>query len=169
MEDILNYPLKHSPKKVVELVGGVMIFCDPEDLVSIPLTEGKWQIAVGVHPRKAVGCPEHYLTRIKALLDTNPLVKALGEIGLDRTEPGYTWSDQDCLLKKMLALSRPDKVIVLHLRGSSDKYSSDVLLAGLHYVRKACPPSQRIHLHCFTSNQATVEYWLEEFPNTFLT
>ena len=167
VEDILNYPLKHSPRNVVELVGGVMIFCDPEDLVSIPLTDGKWKIAVGVHPRKAVGCPEHYLTRIKALLDTNPLVKALGEIGLDRTEPEYTWSDQDGLLKKMLALSRPDKVIVLHLRGSSDKNSSDVLLAGLHYVRKACPPSQRIHLHCFTGNQATVEYWLEEFPNTF--
>ena len=167
MEEIINYKLKHSPRQEVELVGGVMIFCDPEGLVSIILTDGKWTIAVGVHPRKAVGCPERHLIRIKALLDTNPLGKALGEIRLDRTEPEYTWSDQDCLFKKMLALSRPDKVIVLHLGGSSDKYSLDVLLRCLHFVRKACPPSQRIYLHCFTGNQATVEYWLDKLPNTF--
>ena len=152
----------------MELVGGVMLSGDPEDLVSIPLTDGKWKIVLGVHPRKAVGCPEHNLIHIKALLDTNPLMKALGQIGLDRTELEYPWPDKECLFTKMLALSRPDKVTVLHLRGSSDKYSSDVLLAGLHYVRKDCPPSQRIHLHCFTGNQATVEYWLEEILNTFL-
>ena len=31
MEDIINFQLKHSPRNVVELVGGVMIFCNPED------------------------------------------------------------------------------------------------------------------------------------------
>ena len=167
LEDILQHPLTSCPKNTVELVGGVMVFCDPESGFTIPLMDGKWKIAIGVHPRKAVRCPEHHLARIKALLDTNPLVKALGEIGLDRTEPEYTWFDQDRLFKKLLALSRPDKVIVLHIRGSSAQHSSDVLLAGLHYVKKACPPNQGIHLHCFTGNTTIVEDWLDDFPNTY--
>ena len=95
-------------------------------------------------------------------------MKALGEIGLDRTDPEYTWFDQDCLFfKTLLALSRPDKVIVLHIRRSSAQHSSDVLLAGFHYVKKACPPNQGIHLHCFTGNWTTVEDWLDDFPNTY--
>ena len=167
LEDILQHPLTSCPKNTAELVGGVMVFSDPESGFTIPLMDGKWKIAIGVHPRKAVGCPEHHLARIKALLDTNPLVKALGEIGLDRTEPENTWLDQDRLFKKLLALSRPDKVIVLHIRGSSAQHSSDVLLAGLHYVKKACPPNQGIHLHCFTGNKTIVEDWLDDFPNTY--
>ena len=167
VEDILQTHSRHQPNNPVELVGGVMVFCDFEDTFSIPLTDGKWKIAVGVHPRKAVGCQERVLTHIKALLDTNPLVKALGEFGLDRTEPAYTWSEQDRLFKRMLSLSRPDKVIVLHLRGATDRHSTDIFLAGLHYVRKACPFEQPIHLHCFTGTRAVVEDWLEEFPNTY--
>ena len=167
VEDVLKFRLKMEPRNPVELVGGVMVFCDPENIASIPLADGKWKIAVGVHPRKAVGCPETILSRIKILVDTNPLVKALGEIGLDRTEPDYTWPDQDRMFKKLLSWSRPEKVLVLHLRGVSDRDCSDVLLAGLHYVKKACYSNQLIHLHCFTGNQAMVEYWLEDFPNVY--
>ena len=88
----------------MELVGGVMVFCDFEDNLYISLTDGKWNIAVGVHMRKAVGCQERVLTHFNALLDTNPLVKALGEFGMDRMSPrilgqSRITSSRKCFLK----------------------------------------------------------------------
>lgn len=102
---------------------------------------------------------------MKTLLDSNPLVMALGEIGLDRTEPEHTWAQQDHVFKQLLRLSRPNKVLVLHLRGPSNHHSSDVLLAALHQVQKYCAETQKIHLHCFTGYKSDVEDWLERFPN----
>ena len=107
-----------------------------------------------------------HFTTISILL-SNRLIKALGEIGLDRTEPQHTWLSQDIAFGKMLTLCRPDKVLVLHLWGASNKHSSDVLLSALHLVRKACLRNQPIHLHCFTGFQHDVEEWLQEFPNCF--
>ena len=142
-----------------------MVFCDPETRLAIPLMDRRWKIAVGVHPRKVRECSEDYVSNIRTLLNSNPLVKALGEIGLDRTEMDYMWREQDHLFHRMLTLSHPDKVLVLQLRGSSDLHSSDVLMSALHLVRKACCPSWKIHLHCFTGCKEDVEDWLQEFSN----
>ena len=84
---------------------------------------------------------------------------------MDRTEADHTWSDQDKLFRRMLTISRPDKVLVLHLRGASNRHSSEVLLSALHLVRKTCQRSQKIHLHCFTGTEHDVEEWLQELPN----
>lgn len=167
VEEILQHPILSPPKFPVDLVGGVMVFCDPERQFSIPLTEGKWKVAVGVHPRKALSCTEGIIQRIKSLLDSNSLVRALGEIGLDRTEPDYTWVEQDRWFRRLLRISRPDKVIVLHLRGAADYGSVDVIVAALHYAKKVCPPLQKFHLHCFTGYRDQVEDWLDDFPNTY--
>lgn len=167
IEEILEYSLPSPPACPVELIGGVMVFCDPETRLSIPLMDGRWKVAVGVHPRKVLQCSDSHVARIQMLLDSNPLVKALGEIGLDRTEPDYMWADQDRMFKRLLSLSRPDKVLVLHLRGSSNTHSSDVLMAALHHVGKACSRNQKIHLHCFTGTRSDVEDWLEEFPHCY--
>ena len=67
----------------------------------------------------------------------------------------------------MLTLCRPDKVLVLHLRGASNKHSSDVLLSALYLVREACLRNQPIHLHSLTGFQHDVEEWLQEFPNCY--
>ena len=165
MNDILGYALPHPPVTPVNLVGGVMVFCDPETRLSIPLMDGRWKIAVGLHPKKVPNCSEAYLEQIKTLLYSNPLVVALGEIGLDRTVPDYLWDDQDLVFKRMLTFCHPEKVLVLHLRGSSNIHSSDVLMAALQYVRKACSQDQKIHLHCFTGQASDVEAWIEDFPN----
>ena len=167
IEEILEFPLPSTPACPVKLIGGVMVFCDPETRLSIPLMDGRWKVAVGVHPRKVLQCSDSHLARIQMLLDSNPLVKALGEIGLDRTEPDHMWAEQDRMFKRLLSLSRPDKVLVLHLRGSSNVHSSDVLMAALHYVGRACSRSQKMHLHCFTGTRSDVEDWLEEFPNCY--
>ena len=55
------------------------------DSLYIPLTDGKWKIAVIVHPRKIVGCQERVLAQIKALLDANPLKNALSPYILGRS------------------------------------------------------------------------------------
>ena len=141
IQDIFGYP-QPQPRVPVEVYGGVMVFCDPETRLAIPLMDGRWKIAVGVYPRKVRECSEDYVSTIRTLLNSNPLVKALGEIGLDRTEPDYMWREQDHLFRRMSTLSRPDKVLVHHLRGSSDLHSSDVLMSALHLVRKACCPSE---------------------------
>ena len=116
-------------------------------------------------PEKAVGCQEGVLTHIKALLDTNPLVKALEELGLDRTEPAHTRSEQDHLFKRMQSLSRPDKVIVIH-----DCYSpprSHRLALNVYFPsrltlhQESLPFEQPIDLHCFTGTRAVVEDWLD--------
>ena len=67
----------------------------------------------------------------------------------------------------MLTLCCPDKVLVLHLRGASNKHSSDVLLSALYLVREACLRNQPIHLHSLTGFQHDVEEWLQEFPNCY--
>ena len=52
VEDILQTHSRHQPNNPAELVGGVMVFCDFEDTFYIPLTDGKWKIAVGVQPHQ---------------------------------------------------------------------------------------------------------------------
>lgn len=167
IDDVLGYALPQPPLIPVNLVGGVMVFCDPETRLSIPLMDGRWKIAVGLHPKKVPNCSEAYLEQIKTLLHSNPLVVALGEIGLDRTVPDYLWDDQDLVFRRMLTFCHPDKVLVLHLRGSSTIHSSDVVMAALQYVRKACSQDQKIHLHCFTGQASDVESWTEDFPNCY--
>ena len=77
--DILQYP-QQAPSYPVDDVGGVMVFCDPETYLNIPLMDGRWKVAIGVHPHKVGICSENHIITIKTLLDSSPLVKALGEI-----------------------------------------------------------------------------------------
>ena len=167
VEEILGCSLPHAPSNPVKLVGGVMVFCDPETKLTLPLMDGRWKVAVGLHPKKVSQCTPGYLSNLKTLLDSNPLVTALGEIGLDRSEPDYLWAEQDRVFRKLLTICHPGRVLVLHLRESSNRHCSDVLMAALQYVRKACPVNQKIHLHCFTGLQSDVENWLEDFPNCY--
>lgn len=52
VDRLLEHSLTVSPSHPVKLVGGVMVFCDPESRLSIPLMDGRWKVAIGVHPRK---------------------------------------------------------------------------------------------------------------------
>ena len=164
LNDILREPLAPAPNNPVTLIGGVIVFCDPGTTLSIPLMDGRWKVAVGLHP-KSFNHDDAYLDQVRTLVQSNPLVAALGEIGLDRTVPDYLWDEQERTFQRLLTFCHPDKVLVLHLRGYSEVHSSDVLNTGLQYVRKACSRDQKIHLHCFTGRRVDVENWLEDFPN----
>ena len=58
-----------------------------------------------------------YTKRLIAGYLHDDAVVALGEIGLDRTEPKGTWGHQEAVLKELLALARPEKPVILHVRG----------------------------------------------------
>ena len=160
LNDILREPLVPAPNNPVTLIGGVIVFCDPGTMLSIRLRDDRWKVAVGLHP-KSFNHDDAYLDQVRTLVQSNPLVAALGEIGLDRTVPDYLWDEQERTFQRLLTFCHPDKVLVLHLRGYSKVHSLDVLNTGLQYVPKACSRDQKIHLHCFTGRRFGVENWLE--------
>ena len=166
LDDILREPLLPAPNNPVALIEGVIVFCDQGTTLSIPLMDGILKGAVGLHP-KSFNYDEAYLDQVRTLVQSNPLVAALGEISLDRTVPDFLWDEQERTFQRLLTFCHPEKVLVLHLRGYSKVHSSDVLNTGLQYVRKACSRDKRIHLHCFTGRRIDVENWLGDFPNCY--
>ena len=115
-----------APNNPVTLIGGVLVFCDPGTTLSIPLMDGRWKVAVGLHP-KSFNHDDAYLDQVRTLVQSNPLVAALGEIGLDRTVPDYLWDEQERTFQRLLTFCHPDKVLVLHLRGIQ-KYTRRMFL-----------------------------------------
>ena len=116
IEDVLHDTQQVLPNFQVEVVGGVKVFCDPYTFGNIPLMDNRWKIAIGLHPCKVGQLTDGHFTTIQTLL-SNPLIKALGEIGLDRTEPQHTWLAQDIAFRKMQTLCRLEKFLFFMLGG----------------------------------------------------
>ena len=96
----------------------------------------------------------------------SPSVVALGEIGLDRTIPAKLWRRQEEVFRQALSLIRKDKVLVLHLRGtSSDRIGMDVHARCIQILQRKCDYNQPIHLHSFTGDQELVKEWLDSFSD----
>ena len=70
------------------------VYCDPDSYPPVPTIDSHWKTAVGFHPIHATLLSESTFQQLDALLHS-PFVTALGEIGLDRTEPEFTWELQD--------------------------------------------------------------------------
>ncbi|XP_063411177.1 putative deoxyribonuclease TATDN2 [Mytilus trossulus] len=95
-------------------------------------------------------------------------VSALGEIGLDRTVNQVHWMSQEKIFDKLLGLARPNKPVILHLRGQATETMSDaVYTRALEIVQNNCEPEQKIHLHCFHGSARQVDIWRRAFPNTY--
>ena len=172
LRDILQ-AVPVPPSEQVSVTRSVAVYCDPKTYPSperlLYLEEGI-AVAVGIHPRHASSLKKDRLTGVletlKPLLD-HPRVKAVGEVGLDRTEPVEAWSSQLMLLERVLPLLKDGQVLVLHCRGVDGDCGTEAFLQFLCFTQKYVRPHQRIHLHCFTGNQYVVDRWLKEFPNTF--
>ena len=93
----------------------------------------------------------------------NPRVKALGDVGLDHTEPMKHWHLQVDLLHKVLPLLQDHHTLVIHCRGMRNDYGTEVLL--LHVLKKYVRPQHPIHLHCFAGNP----YVLQSGPGSRFT
>jgi TatD DNase family protein len=169
IEDVLALGVEQQVVRL-KLKHVVASFCDPETYPSsrdVDTFPPEVIVAVGIHPKHAVN-PKRILTdaleRLSSLL-TNPLVVAIGEVGLDHSVDPADWWYQMKLLLKLLPIIRENKVLVLHCRGITGDNGIEAHLLLLHLL-KPLSRQQRIQLHAFNGNQLVVGWWLEVFPNT---
>ncbi|CAG2219631.1 tatD [Mytilus edulis] len=90
------------PRNPVNLVGGVMVHCDPGTWPSAwalqePPRGSPWVTAIGVHPKKAQQLDDSSFGKMEQLVDL-PGVRAIGEVGLDQ-------SQRDPSLQRQLQMS----------------------------------------------------------------
>ncbi|CAC5416321.1 tatD [Mytilus coruscus] len=167
VEQYLQEKLIPQPDIAVEVIGGVIVYCDPDTYPQVLPDTSKWKIAIGLHPKAAPYFNnDQFIAMQEALSDMR--VSALGEIGLDRTVNPIHWMSQEKILDKLLSLARPNKPVILHLRGQATETMSDaVYTRALEIVQNNCEPEQKIHLHCFHGSTRQMDTWRRAFPNTY--
>jgi TatD DNase family protein len=171
IQELLARRPRPAPKQKINVVGGVLVYCDPktwpENPEKLNLPEG-WFVAVGVHPKHALDFGDFYFDRLSRLLDS-PAVAALGEVGIDCSEGAKSFGIQSSTLKWVLELARPYMPLVFHIRASGDNpQATDALyreVLGLT-LDKVPNTLQSIHLHCFNGDEATVKLWSDAYPGT---
>ena len=95
--------------------------------------------AAGIHPENCENLPQNWLSQIEEML-TQPEVKALGEIGLDRHYEGYDRNLQADVFEKQLMLAqRLDMPVIIHSRDACEDTMT--------LLRKYKP---RGVMHCFS-------------------
>ncbi|KAK3086919.1 hypothetical protein FSP39_025393 [Pinctada imbricata] len=159
---------RSHPRLKVDLVGGVMVHCDPKTYPARFDQARRWGYAIGIHPKKVREFNTEKEAQFSRLLGF-PRVVAIGEVGLDRSCDPESWPLQDEALFKVLKYVRPNKVLVLHLRGMPNDifgYETSLRCLGI-LVMAGLDRKQPIHLHCFTGSRVMVQRWLEVFPNTY--
>ncbi|VDI20856.1 Hypothetical predicted protein [Mytilus galloprovincialis] len=164
VEQYLEEKLIPQPDIAVEVVGEVIVYCDPDTYPQVLPDTSKWKIAIGLHPKAAPYFNnDQFIAMQEALTDMR--VSALGEIGLDRTVNPIHWMSQEKILDKLLGLARPNKPVILHLRGQATETMSDAVYTtrALEIVQNNCEPGAKIHLHCFHGKEKTSGYLASRF------
>lgn len=169
VDDLISYSFSGNqhPQLDVSVAGGVIVYSEPSTHPEIVSVERPWGVAVGVHPKHTEEFSRDRFLHMKELLN-RPHVVALGEVGLDRTVPVKLWRRQEDVLCQVLTLSRKDKVLVLHLRGTpADRIGMDVHARCMQILHTSCDPDQPIHLHCFTGDARLVKEWMNSFSHVY--
>lgn len=107
------------------------------------------RVAVGFHPHRAGSCHAGALLRLRELA-RDPLVVAIGEIGVDLSGRSRPIEEQRAALDAQLTLAAEcDLPVVLHMRDAADE---------LRAALDRCPPV-RGQLHCYSEGPGEVEAW----------
>ena len=153
VEGAIKLPVGRPPKVEVEVIGGVLNYCDPETLGkrSYPL-DPRWRVAVGIHPKKVdLMTPDKWVEFEKEIHSSR--IAAISEIGLDFSAPTDTWVKQTDVLERILRMGATGLVLVVHLRGAKgDPLGKKVHDRCLQAFKTHCSPYQRIHLHTYTGD-----------------
>ena len=152
----------------VRVVGGVLNYCDPECYARIEFPEDPaWRVAVGIHPKKAHKTSEDQWHDFMKLVQ-DPRVVGVSEVGLDHSVSASLWKDQDALLTRIVGIGHADRVLILHLRGSSnDLLGTKVHVRCRQVLQATCDADQRIHLHCCSTSIEQIAAWRQAFPNAY--
>ena len=162
----LEEPMERPPMVPVNVIGGLMIFCDPECFPKTVPVEDKWKVPIGVHPKKVVGLTVESEAEFLRLIESSR-VTAVGEIGLDRTDREENWTKQIDFLQRTTPKFKKDKPVILHVRSNRfDRNSTLLYLLLLKLLEGSCNPQQKFILHCFTGQTEVATAWLKTFPNT---
>ena len=166
----LRAQLPVPPRNPIKLAGGMVIYCDPPTWPNpchIPMEQG-WGIAVGLHPKRVRQFGDVENAKLERLMAC-PEVKALGEVGLDRSVSRDLWARQETTLAWTRSANKSGKPLILHLRGErGDPTAAEVHRRALEIVGERCrSQAQAVHLHCFCGGPEQVRSWLAKFPNTY--
>ncbi|XP_041470120.1 uncharacterized metal-dependent hydrolase YabD-like [Lytechinus variegatus] len=170
--------LQGEPCHPVKVVGGIWNFCDPVrysapgflDRVFRELPEG-YAVAVGIHPKQASGLSRYHFEALRLAL-ADPRVRGISEVGLDWSTDDSEWGAQEQLFERLLGLST-GRVLVLHLRGANgSRAGNEPIPRSIHKlardaIRRRCPATQRIHLHCFMGSPDIVDEWTSTFTYAY--
>ena len=162
IEDAPAVLVGRKPRVPLTVTGGVKVYCDPETYRGIISNAEGFKVAIGFHPRHAGKFTDESFSKMRELL-RDPGVTALGEVGLDWTEPQSTWGVQREVLMRTLELSCPDRVLVIHLRDHTP-YGTYVHGEIMDVLKAGLAPTQRIHFHCFTGISAHAIQAMRTFP-----
>lgn len=168
METWTDESMERPSKVPVNLIGGTLIYCDPESFpTSVPIDD-KWRVAVGLHPKKVHGLRAQHYQQFLSLVQSRR-VAAVGEIGLDRTVSEKYWAEQLEFLETITStLKNAGKPIILHVRSTrQDKFSSLLYMLLLQFLSDKFATNQVFILHCFTGSFEIPKAWLTQFPNTY--
>ena len=107
------------------------------------------RVAVGFHPHRAGSFDAGALARLRELV-RDPLVVAIGEIGVDLSGRSAPIEEQRIALAAQLALAAEcDLPVVVHMREAADE---------LHAALDSCPPV-RGQLHCYSEGPGELAGW----------
>jgi len=164
LEEVASTPVsRERPDHPVTVMGGVAVYCDPRSYPKTVAVSPRFTVAIGCHPKKVTHLTPEKEQQLQRLLQ-HPRV-ALGEIGLDWTEPMHTWDLQLTVFRRLLSSSCTRRPLVLHLRDG--RQHQGVFSRALEQVRRDCAPNQPIHLHCFTGDEEDLCNWREAFPSCY--
>ncbi len=138
--------LKRLPEQGVSYV--MLAGCDPQDSAECAALASEYDYiyaAAGVHPENIDNLPEDWLTQIRMLIEENPKIRAIGEIGLDYHYDGYNAEKQKEIFTAQLTLAQElDMPVILHVR--------DAIGDAMEILRKFRPKGV---MHCYSGSAET--------------
>ena len=141
VEKLLSREVKPTPHSDLEVEGGIMVFCDPQDFpngyeIGNIKTKGKFGVAMGIHPNYSKG----NISRLKPAVELireqmeRRNLNGLGEVGLDFLKGGNI-KKQEQILEWILPLARPEIPLILHIRGIPEDSNSELAYShALHFL-----------------------------------
>ncbi len=140
--------LAELPEKGVSLV--MLAGCSTQDSAACAALANRYDYiyaAAGVHPECVDELPENWLAEIRRIAETEPKVRAIGEIGLDYHYDGYDAEKQKAVFTAQLELAQElDLPVILHVR--------DAIGDAMEILRKYRP---RGVMHCYSGSAETAK------------
>jgi Tat protein secretion system quality control protein TatD with DNase activity len=168
MESWTDESMERPSKIPMNLIGGTLIYCDPESFPTSVHIDDKWKVAIGVHLKNVHGLRKQHYQQFISLVQSRR-VAAVGEIGLDRTVSEEYWAEQLEFLETIAStLKTAGKPIILHIRSNrQDKFSPLLYLLLLQFLSDKFSANQVFILHCFTGSFEISKAWITVSQNLF--